>query len=238
MNIISINSSSEGNAHLIESGGFHLLLDCGVPLSRIREALDYKLENVVGCLVSHLHGDHASGLPQLERETSIPIYCTEGTLKRFELSGRYQRIDHKVVFNCGPEFQVVPFELEHDKEPFCECFGFMVCNRTRQRYQKRLLYITDAGFVPENYRFPHIHYLMIEANYSFDRLVDSEVNAAARKRIAETHLSISQVCEFVSRHPDLKEIHLLHLSDGHSDAMEFKRMVQDIAAVPVYIAGK
>ena len=223
---------------MIESGGSYLLLDMGVPLSRIREALNHDLSKVVGCLVTHEHADHAGFLPQLERETDIPIYCTEGTRKAFYLSNRCQCIKHKKYFKCGDVFEVFCTELSHDKDPFIECFGFVVWCRG-----KKLFYATDTGSVinpgsAKFYQFVNLTYLMIEANHSFQALIDSDLHPAAVKRICETHLSIDQVCEFVERHPDLEEIHLIHLSDGHSDAKEFKRMVQDVSGVPVFIAGK
>jgi phosphoribosyl 1,2-cyclic phosphodiesterase len=228
MNITSIASSSAGNAHIIESGGYQLILDMGVPLSRIREALNHDLSKVVGCLVSHEHMDHCSGLSQLVKGSSIPIFCSEKVKEAcgIGICDTFEFQLFKWVRGC---FNITPISLVHDTE----CFGFFIFDiKTR----KKLLYATDTGEI--NYTIPGLTHLMIEANYSFDRLIDSEVNTAARKRIAETHLSIDQVVEFVSRHKELEEIHLLHLSDGHSDAIEFKRMVQDVAAVPVYVANK
>lgn len=235
MNIKSIASSSAGCAYIVESGGYSLLIECGVSLKRIRAALNHDLSRIVGCLVSHDHADHAGFLPQLEKETSIPIYCTEGTLKRFELSGACHPIKHKEVLTPEGVFRVMPFELDHD----VQCFGFFIFTR----YEK-LLYITDTGSIKDmesgkDYTFPcDIGFIMIEANHSFEKLIDSEVNNAAKKRICETHLSIDDVAEFVSRHPDLEEIWLLHLSDRHSDAEKFKEMVVQSSGVPVFVADK
>ncbi len=87
MNIKTINSSSEGCAYIVESNGSQLLIEMGISLKKIRQALNFDFSGVVGCLVSHEHGDHAKYLPQLEKETFIPIWCTEGTKKRFNLKG-------------------------------------------------------------------------------------------------------------------------------------------------------
>ena len=227
MDITSIASSSSGNCHIVTSGGFHLILDCGVPLSRIREALNHDLSKVVGCLVSHSHADHCfPGLSQLERESNIPIYTTDGTKTARGLKNAHILV-HRQAFNIGGHFSCVPLELFHD----VECFGFLIISG-----KEKLLYATDTGEI--NYTIPGLTHLMIEANFSMPLLINSDVNMVARKRISETHLSIDQVCEFVLRHEHIEEIHLMHLSDAHSDAALFKRMVQDVSGVPVFVAGK
>lgn len=233
MIIKSIASSSKGCCYVVTSGGYSLLIECGVKVSRIRETLNHDLSKVVGCLVSHDHGDHAKFLPKLEEETSIPIYCTEGTLKRFSLSSGCQVIKNRFVFCPSLIFRCQALELNHDKNPFCECFGFHI-----QIFGKKesLFYATDTGDV--KYTIKGLTHLMIETNHSYERLIDSDINRAALKRICETHLSIDDVCEFVSRHPDLEEIHLLHMSAGHGDAVKFKRMIQDISGCIVKVADE
>lgn len=226
MKIKSIASSSRGCAYVIESGGYQLLIDCGVPLSKIREALDHDLSKVVGCLVSHDHADHAEFLPQLEKETAIPIFCTQGTKDRYALQLCIVISETKML-SITDNIAFGAVSMLHD----CECFGFII-------YQggKKLFYATDTGEV--KYTIPGLTHLMIECNHSFEKLIESEQNKAAVKRICETHLNIDDVCKFVSIHPDLEEIHLLHLSDAHSDAKQFKEMVQGVSGVPVYVADK
>ena len=78
MDIIPIASSSAGNCYIIQSGDEKLLIDCGVPLKRIKEALNYDLSNVVGCSISHEHKDHCKALPEMEAKTVIPAYGPGG----------------------------------------------------------------------------------------------------------------------------------------------------------------
>lgn len=49
-------SGSKGNTYIIEAGGDHLLLDLGCKWSDILKSLNYKIDNVVGVLVTHSHG--------------------------------------------------------------------------------------------------------------------------------------------------------------------------------------
>lgn len=230
MKIKSIASSSSGCCYVVTSGGYSLLIDCGVSLSKIRAALNHDLSKVVGCLVSHDHADHSGFLPQLEKETSISIWCSKGTKTRFDLIGA-NRLWGKLPLNMAGIFSVLPLELKHDQDPFCECFGFLITDRT-----KKLFYATDTGEI--KYTIPGLSHAMLECNHSFERLIESEQNKAAVKRICETHLDVDQVCEFVSRHPNLEEIHLLHLSDAHSDAKQFKEAVQRVSGCVVKVAKK
>ena len=48
-----INSGSSGNAYIIESNGEKLLIELGVAWKYILKSLNYKIDDVAGCLVSH-----------------------------------------------------------------------------------------------------------------------------------------------------------------------------------------
>ncbi len=75
-----------GSKHLIEVGGFRLLLDCGMHQGRRREAdklnrqpsVDAKTIDAV--ILSHAHIDHSGLLPVLVKNGfSGKIYCTGAT---------------------------------------------------------------------------------------------------------------------------------------------------------------
>ena len=48
-----INSGSSGNAYILESNGEKLLIELGVAWKDILKSLNYKINDVAGCLVSH-----------------------------------------------------------------------------------------------------------------------------------------------------------------------------------------
>jgi phosphoribosyl 1,2-cyclic phosphodiesterase len=225
LKIQSIASSSSGCAYAIDNGKNQLLIECGVNLKQIRAALDYDLSRVAGCLVSHEHGDHAKYLPKLEEETPIPIYCTEGTKIGYNL-GQTEIIKKNRMIKIG-DFVVIPVKLVHD----VECFGFVIRSGNEILY-----YATDTGKVSMNL-IPGLKYLMIECNHSLEILAESPVEY--KDRITKYHLDIDSVIEFCLIHQStLHEIHLLHLSDRHSDAKLFHDMVSRETGIPVYVAGK
>jgi hypothetical protein len=51
LNVIS--SGSQGNAYILESNGEKLILELGVAWKDILKSLNYKIDDVAGCLVSH-----------------------------------------------------------------------------------------------------------------------------------------------------------------------------------------
>lgn len=84
---------------------------------------------------------------------------------------------------------------------------------------------------------------MIEANYS-ETILAANVDAgriepARAKRVRQNHMSIGRVLDFIKANDMSKcrAIHLLHLSDGNSNADLFKRMVQEATGIPTFVEG-
>ena len=223
MKIKTIASSSSGCCYVIESNGEKLLIECGVSLKKIREALDFDFSNVVGCLISHEHKDHCKAFSEISIKTTIPIYgCSWLT------QGRCEKVEHNIVFHCGFEFKIKPIKLTHD----VECFGYII-----KIDNEILLYATDTSEVP--YQIKGLTHLMIEANHSIELLLESDAPKSVIARSADNHFSINQAVELAGRHRDtLKEVHLLHLSDKHSDEEKFKQIMSEALDIPVYIARK
>lgn len=48
-------TGSTGNNYWIEHNGQILLLDAGVPIADIKKSIDYRVGDIVGCLVTHQH---------------------------------------------------------------------------------------------------------------------------------------------------------------------------------------
>ncbi|HAO6121872.1 TPA: MBL fold metallo-hydrolase [Listeria monocytogenes] len=231
MNIKTIASGSKGNAYVISSGRSQLLIECGINFDKIRKALNFDLSTVEGCLISHEHGDHVAGVKKMLRTSNIKLYASEGTLSVLKTFDSQQVVlKEKVAQNIG-EWIVLPFRTEHDaKEPL----GFMI-----QHKNERLLFITDSYFV--RYKFKNINYLMIECNYSTDILeqnvTDRLIHPTQKKRVLKSHFSLDNVKEFLKAHDlsQLREVHLLHISDTNGDKERFKKEIQAITGIPVYV---
>lgn len=236
MKITPIASSSSGNCHIIESGNRKLILDCGVSLKKMRQSLNYDFSKIDACLITHQHSDHCKGSRDLSK-TGLRIFATLETIKQNNLLNSVA-LTPETMFKISDVFSAYTIPLQHD----CECFGFLIYSHAEKT---NLLYISDTGRLPGP--VPGLRYLMIEANHDFEIMLEIISNLSGKKkkdyeakcnRTAKTHLDIKQVCDFVRKHPGLEEVHLIHLSDWHSNESEFKRMVQGVCGCPVLVAAK
>lgn len=227
-------SGSKGNAYLISDGVTQILLECGISIKRIRKGLDFRLSEVKACLVTHEHGDHSKAITDVLR-AGIDIYTSPGTIGALGLENhRLRPVKDKQSFEVGT-WQVIAFDTQHDaKEPL----GFLLHSKATS---ERLVFATDTYYV--RYKFPRLTHVMIECNYASDILqanVDAGlVHPAMRKRLLTSHFSLDNVKEFLKANDlsQVREIWLLHLSDGNSDAERFKKEIMELTGKPTFIAG-
>jgi len=55
MKLIVIGSGSKGNSYVLQGAKQSLLLEAGVPIAKIKEGLNFNLNGVCGCLITHRH---------------------------------------------------------------------------------------------------------------------------------------------------------------------------------------
>ena len=78
MIVKTIGSGSSGNGYALISGEDVLLLECGVPAKEMLKAIDYQTSMVSGCILSHIHGDHAGYIKQY-------MQCTKHIMRSVEM---------------------------------------------------------------------------------------------------------------------------------------------------------
>lgn len=230
--IKALASSSKGNCYHVTDGSTPLLLECGIPFKDIQRKLDFKTREIKGCLISHEHKDHSKAAADVMK-AGIDCYMSQETAEAIEAAGhRVKIIKAQQQFTIGT-WTILPFETQHDA---AEPLGFLMANQTGEK----LLFATDTYYI--HYKFQNLTHVMIETNYAADILqanVDAGlVPAAMKNRLLQSHFSLDNVKEFFKANDlsQVKEIHLLHLSDGNSDADKFKREIQQLTGKPVYIA--
>lgn len=237
MEIRTLASGSHGNAYYINDSTTPLLLDCGVGYRQIQTALDFKTRQLRGCLVTHEHQDHARAVPGL-LQSRIPVFMTQGTKEALKLPDKHSyavniiQAEQPFALNT---WQALPFETYHDA---AQPVGYLLASTTGVK----LLYATDTHFI--GLRFRGVTHLMIEANYCEDILAQNiaakAVHPSLANRLYDTHLNLRRVKEFLltGNWEQLQEIHLLHLSHQNADPEAFKREIQQLTGLPVYIAGE
>lgn len=235
MKIIPIASGSSGNCYILQSdAGDQLLIEAGVPLAKVRKACGGSFQRVQAACLTHEHGDHGAYALALEK-SGIPVYCSRGTANALCIFGTYYTAEMKSneIRDISPFF-VTGFGVHHDA---AEPFGFQIDVPAEK---ERVIFLTDTVYT--EYKFKNVTRLMIEANFDDgsldDAVSDGITDHALVNRIYRSHMSLETCIETIKANlnPFLKEIWLLHLSHNNADADAFKREVQRISGVPVYIA--
>lgn len=237
-----IGSGSSGNCYLVNMNDTKLLLECGLPFKTIQKALNYKLSDVAGCLITHEHKDHSKAVKDLMK-AGIDCYLTRGTADILQLKGHrlfflntytdkiYQDFDY--YWNYFNRFCIKPFKAVHD---VAEPVSFYIQD---VHTKESLVFITDTAYLP--YKIPDIDILMVECNYIKsiidERAKNGSINLSLRNRIVKNHLSLETLLEAIKQanFTKLKKVYVLHLSDGNSDEKAILEAIQRATGVMVEV---
>lgn len=234
MQLNILGSSSKGNCYILENDSEALIIECGVRIADIKKALCFSFQKVVGCLVTHEHGDHAKSINEM-MTMGVDVYTSHGTMKALGMNVDHHRlktIRAGEIFRVG-NFKVLPFKIQHD---VAEPLGFII----NHPETGNVLFITDSYYVSDTFR--NIHNIIIEANFS-QEIIDRKVKEGAspeflRNRIFKSHMSL-ETCKKTLKANDLSKVHnivLIHLSDGNSNAAQFQSEIEALTGKKVTIA--
>jgi phosphoribosyl 1,2-cyclic phosphodiesterase len=161
----------------------------------------------------------------------VDVYTSAGTAEACGLSGhRLHIVQAGKVFDIyapSDDLQVQskacikPIRTQHDaKEPL----GFLISVDG-----EKILYATDTYYL--EYVFSGLNYIIVECNYMIETL-DRNIAAGRiprdlRRRLLKSHFELGNLVKFLKA-SDLshcRQIVLVHLSDGNSDAL---RMIGEV----------
>ena len=54
-----MGSSSKGNCYLLDNGNEALMIECGIAFKNVQKAVDFDINRIAGCIISHEHGEQA-----------------------------------------------------------------------------------------------------------------------------------------------------------------------------------
>lgn len=236
MKLKVLGSDSGGNCYLLQTDKETLIIEAGVKLQEVKKELGFNLSNVIGCLVTHEHGDHAKFLLDM-MINGVEVYASGNTFRA--LNGDYfHHREHSVKprqqFSIG-EFTVLPFDVEHDAT---EPLGYLI----EHPNMGKLLFVTDTYYL--KYKFKGLNHILVECNYSepiLDENIEREfVHPIMKKRLLKSHFELNGVIEMINANDmtRVKNIVLLHLSNQNSDADLFQETIKKASGVDTYIADK
>lgn len=224
-------SSSRGNAIVLSDGQSKLLLDAGIPFSKLTDRV--RLTTVDAVLISHEHQDHCRAVSDIERRGLSLLVMSDGTGKAINngrnnlLKIRYETAVSEVELRIK-DWVITPFSIVHDAN---EPLGFLI---ESTKIQKKACYIIDSDDI--EYSFPGIHTWIVECNHSEAILSESDAHPVHKKRVVESHFSLEDLIRFF-KDQDLsksEEVYLVHLSPTNSDEPLFKREIMAATGLPVY----
>jgi len=233
MKLIVVNSNSTGNAYALNSGTEILLLEAGCKMADVKRAINFRLQNVVGCCVSHCHGDHAKYATEYAK-FGVKVYCNQDVIDKKQFPyGTCQPLSVGKTASIG-SFRVAPIELSHDVPNQ----GYLI----QHKDMGTLLFATDTYKM--GLFIKGVDHWLIEANYD-DRILkanveDGRIDRAQANRLMLSHLSIDNTIQYLKmcEAENSKTITLCHLSERNSNPKMFADRVAGEFGVPTQVAAK
>lgn len=231
MTLKVLGSSSSGNCYILENKREALIIEAGVKFIDVKKALDFDIRKVVGCLITHQHNDHAKYIKNMVDSGFLTLALPEVWTAKGISDSRALCIEDGKGYKFGG-FKVLPFNACHD----VPCVGYLI----EHKETGRIMFLTDSCMC--EYVFPGLNHVMIECNYSDEKLVEA-INAgrtlpSQRDRLMTSHMELDTCKEFL-RANDLSKVSniiLLHLSDNNSDEGRFVKEIERLTGKMVYAA--
>ena len=213
----TLASGSSGNACYIETSQARILVDAGLSgreIVRRMGLIGMEAETLDAIFLTHEHQDHIKGAGPLSRRFDLPVYLSEGTLKRGEK--RLGKLKKTVLINAGEQIKLNDLTVE----TFTKChdasdpLGLAVRSNG-----KKLGVVTDLGrstaVVEEHLK--GCEALVMEFNHDPTMLEEGPYSLELKRRIrgTEGHLSNDQAGDLLASvaHENLRYLILAHLSE-------------------------
>ncbi|NLH00854.1 MAG: MBL fold metallo-hydrolase [Clostridiales bacterium] len=191
MQVYTIASGSGGNCTLVRDGESAVLIDAGISMRRISQALasiGLSPGQLSGILITHEHSDHICGLSTLIKHYDIPIFAPRTVANHlcWSIAGVE---DYLTSLKTGQEenicgLKVLPFRTPHDTP---ESVGYRISGSSVFGF------CTDCGHITEEIieGLSGVDTAVIESNHDVGMLLSGSYPPALKRRILSDngHLS-------------------------------------------------
>jgi phosphoribosyl 1,2-cyclic phosphodiesterase len=218
INFCSLYSGSTGNCLYINSNGTSILVDAGVSLKKIEQALtsiNDNITNIKAILVTHEHSDHILSIATISNKYNIPVYANSETWTAMPNTSMKILDSNKKTFNISKSFfidniEICPFSTPHDAANPC---GFNITSNGQ-----KISIATDLGHITTDIynNLENSSFVLLESNYDPEILKCSSYPYILKRRIASDngHLTNEEagktICKLMQT--GLKTAMLGHLS--------------------------
>lgn len=218
MDVIVLQSGSNGNCFFVASGGTQLVIDAGISGSQAERRLHdhgYEIRESAALLITHDHRDHAQNLGIYHRKFRLPVHITEPTLRQVRrwcnLGNLGEGVRH---FRPGDSIGFGPLTVTSIPTPHDGVDGvaFVISDG-----QHRVGILTDLGHEFDGLRdvLRSLDAVVIESNYDEQMLEQGPYSPGLKQRIRGPggHLSNRETAELLrSAGENLRWACLCHLS--------------------------
>ena len=226
MKLTTFGSSSAGNAYALEfDDGRILLLEAGLPYANVYRAFPGRWKDIIGCLITHEHGDHARYVEEYDGN-GIDIYASKGTM---EVLNEKHYLKHQKSFQCNTIVHLEPSKAFHAFDVLhnaADPVGYLIVDRETK---ESLVFITDTSYFKPY--FTGVNYMMVECNH---------INADPSHPWSKHHMNLENCLRFL-KVCDLKKTHkiiLIHLSDTNSNEQIMVDTIKNSTHVDTIAASK
>jgi phosphoribosyl 1,2-cyclic phosphodiesterase len=206
-------SGSSGNAALLETDGFGVLIDCGLAprllSARLRE-VGASWDRIQAVILTHIHGDHWKDLTLADlRSRKIPLYAHPAHLDHLALAAEnfepLRKVglartytDHRVL-ELAPGLMVQPIWVSHDAEP---TFAFRIDRWDDAGIAWSIGFASDLGCGSHELieAFAGVDVLALEYNHDVQLQLQSPRSRYLVERVLSDlgHLSNDQAAELTA----------------------------------------
>ena len=224
LEITPLFSGSSGNSTHIKTDSCEFLIDAGVSLKMLEEALQRTgstAGNISFVLVTHEHNDHIRGLEMLCKKYKMPVYMNSCSANAIAISGKnpflcgcIKCFEPRETVGCGG-LEIRAFRTPHDA---CGSVGYRIDEAGGDSFS----YVTDIGYVTRDIanNIFGSKTVVFESNHDVEMLKNGIYPQYLKSRILSDrgHLSNDACSKFV---PFLAEkgaerIILAHLSEDNN----------------------
>lgn len=225
LNFICFGSGSSGNCYYLFTEKEGILIDAGIGARTLKKYFgNYGLpmQNIQAILVTHDHADHIKSVGAISTDHCLPVYATldvhRGIERNFCVRKKVGAGCERYI-TCGVNYKVGGFEFVAFKVPHdsTDNVGFCI-----KHGEITFCLITDAGKITEEMRkyIQEANYLVIEANYEYEKLMMGTYPQHLKDRIASGngHLSNKECGIALAENATekLKQVWLCHLSEENN----------------------
>lgn len=239
-------SGSSGNATLVTAGKTSVLLDAGIPGTKLAAAVraaGVDPDSLSGIFVSHEHGDHISGLEVFLKRRRVPLFAAPESIDASRLDAvpfhAVEPLEAGRAVQLGP-LGIRPFRVPHDAA--CT-FGFVL-----EAGGVKAVQATDMGQPTQllRERLRGAHCVLLEFNHDLDRLMTSHYPLHIKMRIRGSmgHLSNDQASAVVRDclNGETQALFLMHLSEHNNHPalahMAAREAIGDSSPIRITVAAR